>query len=235
MGQKVNAISLRLGYIRGWESSWVAKKKDFANNLQEDHTIRTYLSENFPTEIIAKSVIERSFKNIVLTIYTSKPGILIGPSGTKIVQLTKALKKLCEKDIQINVSEIRRPELNAHLVGSSIAVQLRARMPYKRVVKQVISSTMRAGAQGIKIWVAGRLAGAEIARCEKYKDGRVPQHTLRADIDYANVESKTIYGMIGIKVWIFKKEVYGKRDLSLNLEVQTKQGMQKKRSFNRKK
>ncbi len=234
MGQKINANSLRLGIIRGWESSWVTSKKDFPNNLKEDYLLRTYLAKHYPKGIIAKSIIERTIKNIILTIHTSKPGILIGPSGAKIIQLTKALKKICGKNIQVNVSEIRKPELNAQLVASSIATQIRARMPYKRIVKQTISNSMRAGAQGIKIWVAGRLAGVEIARCEKYKEGRVPQHTLRADIDYANVEAKTIYGIIGIKVWIFKKEVYGKRDLSLNLEVRKKPNQNPKRTFRKK-
>ena len=222
MGQKVNPISLRLGYITGWQSNWVASKKDFAKNLKEDYAIRQYLTKNFPKSIIAKSIIERTLKNITLTIYSSKSGILIGSKGAKITKLTQDLKKACNKDIQINVVEVRKPELDAHLVGSSIAAKLRDRIAYKKVIQQAISTTMRSDAKGIMIWVAGRLGGSEIARTEKYKENQIPLHTIRADIDYSSEEASTVYGKIGVKVWIFRKEVYGKRDLSLNIAQLTK-------------
>lgn len=235
MAQKTNPISLRLGYIRGWESNWVAGKKTFVKNLSEDNAIRNCLLTYFPKGIISKSIIDRTLKNITLTIHSSRPGVLIGAGGSKLAEFTKKLKKICSQDVQINVSEVRNPELDARLVGESISTQLKAHMHYKRVIKQAISNTMSAGAKGVKIRIGGRLAGAEIARSEESKDGGTPLHTLRADIDYARIQHQTSYGVIGIKVWICRKHVYGKRDLSLNLEVRTKQREQRKHTFTRRK
>ncbi|MEM7173857.1 MAG: 30S ribosomal protein S3 [Bacteroidota bacterium] len=222
MGQKANPISLRLGYIRGWVSNWCADKKTFVKNLKEDSAIRQSLSAFFPKEIIAKSVIDRTLKNITLTIHTSRPGVLIGPGGKKLAEFSQKLKKITAENVQINISEVRIPDLDARLVGEAIATQIKSYMHYKTAVKKAISNTMSAGGKGIKVRIKGRLAGAEIARGENYKEGRTPLHTLRADIDHAIVKVNTTYGIIGIKVWIFKKNVYGKRDLSLNLEVRNK-------------
>lgn len=219
MGQKVHPTGFRLGYIKGWDSNWFSNKADFPSKLVEDHDIRKYVFARLPNSGIAKVVIERTIKKIALTIYTSKPGIIIGKGGGGVESLKKELKKIYNKDIYVNIFEVKRPELNAKLVGDSIAQQLRARVSYKRVMKQAIASSIRMGAQGVKIRLSGRLAGAEIARSEEYREGRVPLHTLRADIDYALVEAHTIYGKIGVKVWIFNGEVYGKRDLSPGIDL----------------
>ena len=213
MGQKVNPVGLRLGYIRGWDSSWFGGA-NFADKLIEDERIRKYIRARIPKGGISKIVIERTLKRITLTINTARPGVVIGKGGAEVDKIKEELKKLTSKDVQINIFEIKRPELDAKLVGESIAQQLKARISYRRAMKQAIASAMRVGAQGIKIKVSGRLGGAEMARSEQYKEGRIPLHTLRADIDYAISEADTIYGKIGIKVWIFKGEVYGKRDLS---------------------
>jgi small subunit ribosomal protein S3 len=218
MGQKINPISLRLGYIRGWESNWYGGKT-FSDKLIEDEKIRNYVHARIPKGGIARIVIERTLKRITLTIHTARPGVVIGRGGAEVDNIKEELKKLTGKDVQINIFEIKRPELDAKLVGESIAQQLQARISFRRAMKQSIASTMRVGAQGIKIKVSGRLGGAEIARSEQYKEGRIPLHTLRADIDYAISEALTVYGKIGIKVWIFKGEVYGKRDLSPNVGV----------------
>ncbi|PWJ43070.1 30S ribosomal protein S3 [Sediminitomix flava] len=217
MGQKVNPIGLRLGYIRGWESSWFGGK-DFSDKLVEDEKIRKYLAARIPNPRagISKVVIERTLKRITLTIHTARPGVVIGKAGAEVDKVKEELKKLTGKDIQINIFEIKRPETDAKLVGESIAQQLQNRVSYRRAMKQAIANAMRLGAKGIKVKVSGRLGGAEMARTEMYKEGRIPLHTLRADIDYALSEALTVYGIIGIKVWIFKGEVYGKRDLSLN-------------------
>lgn len=218
MGQKINPVALRLGYIRGWESNWYGGKT-FSDKLIEDEKIRNYVHARIPKGGIARIVIERTLKRITLTIHTARPGVVIGRGGAEVDNIKEELKKLTGKDVQINIFEIKRPELDAKLVGESIAQQLQARISFRRAMKQSIASTMRVGAQGIKIRVSGRLGGAEIARSEQYKEGRVPLHTLRADIDYAISEALTVYGKIGIKVWIFKGEVYGKRDLSPNVGV----------------
>lgn len=235
MAQKTNPISLRLGYIRGWASNWVTNKKTFVKNLCEDNTIRKAIIAYFPKEIISKTIIDRTLKNITLTIHASRPGVLIGAGGSKLAEITKKLKKICSQDVQINVSEVRNPELDARLVGESISTQLKTHMHYKRAIKQAINNTMNAGAKGIKVRIRGRLAGAEIARSEEFKHGGTPLHTLRADIDYARIQHQTSYGVIGIKVWICRRHVYGKRDLSLNLEVRTKQHEQRKHTFARRK
>ena len=213
MGQKINPIGLRLGIVRGWESSWYGGK-EFAEKLVEDEKIRKYIAARIPKGAISRVVIERTLKRVTLTIHTARPGIVIGKGGGEVDKIKEELKKITNKDVQINIFEIKRPEVDAKLVGEAIAQQLQARISFRRAMKQAIQSAVRVGAQGIKVKVSGRLGGAEIARSEQYKEGRVPLHTLRADIDYALSEAQTVYGKIGIKVWIFKGEVYGKRDLS---------------------
>jgi small subunit ribosomal protein S3 len=213
MGQKINPIGLRLGIVRGWESSWYGGK-EFADKLVEDEKIRKYVAARIPKGAIARVVIERTLKRVTLTIHTARPGIVIGKGGGEVDKIKEELKKITGKDVQINIFEIKRPEIDAKLVGEAIAQQLQARISFRRAMKQAIQSAIRVGAQGIKVKVSGRLGGAEIARSEQYKEGRVPLHTLRADIDYALSEAQTVYGKIGIKVWVFKGEVYGKRDLS---------------------
>ncbi|RYU93938.1 30S ribosomal protein S3 [Emticicia agri] len=213
MGQKVNPVSLRLGYIRGWESNWYGGKT-FAEKLVEDQEIRKYVAARIPKGAISKVVIERTLKRITLTIHTARPGVVIGKGGNEVDKIKEELKKLTGKDVQINIYEIKRPELDAKLIGESIAQQLEARISYRRAMKQAIQAAVRVGAQGIKVKLGGRLAGAEMARNEMYKEGRIPLHTLRADIDYAVSEALTVYGKIGIKVWVFKGEVFGKRDLT---------------------
>jgi small subunit ribosomal protein S3 len=216
MGQKVNPIGLRLGIIKGWESNWYGGDT-FSDKLVEDQKIRKYVIARIPKGGISKIIIERTLKRITLTIHTARPGVVIGKGGSEVDLIKEELKQLTSKDVQINIFEIKRPELDAKLVGESIAQQLRARISYRRAMKQAIASAIRVGAQGIKIKVSGRLGGAEMARTEQYKEGRIPLHTLRADIDYAISEADTVYGIIGIKVWIFNGEVYGKRDLSPNI------------------
>src|SRR6187399_3240193 len=217
MGQKANPIGNRLGIIRGWESNWYGGKKDYASKLIEDNKIRTYLNARINKGGIARIVIERTLGKLIITIHTSKPGIIIGKGGTEVDRIKEELKKLTKKDdVQINIMEIRRPELDAMIVGETIARQIEGRVSYKRAIKMAISTAMRMGAEGIKIKAGGRLNGAEIARSEEFKQGRVPLHTFRMDIDYANVFALTVYGKIGIKVWICKGEVLTKRDLNPN-------------------
>jgi small subunit ribosomal protein S3 len=216
MGQKINPVGFRLGVVRGWDSNWFGGN-GFSDKLVEDHKIRKYVDARIQKGGIAKVVIERTLKRITLTIHTARPGVVIGKGGTEVDKIKEELKKLTGKDVQINIYEIKRPELDARLVGESIAQQIEARISYKRAMKQAIASAIRVGAEGIKIKCSGRLAGADMARTEQYKEGRIPLHTLRADIDYAISEAQTVYGKIGIKVWIFKGEVYGKRDLSPNV------------------
>ena len=216
MGQKVNPVGLRLGIVRGWDSNWYGGK-DFSNKLVEDQEIRKYINARIPKGGISKIIIERTIKRITITVHTARPGVVIGKGGQEVDRIKEELKKLTGKDVQINIFEIKRPELDAKLVGESIAQQLQARISYRRAMKQAIASAVRVGAEGIKIKCSGRLGGAEMARTEMYKEGRTPLHTLRADIDYAISEADTVYGKIGIKVWIFKGEVYGKRDLSPNV------------------
>ncbi len=227
MGQKTNPIGNRLGIIRGWDSNWFGGK-NFGQKVVEDEKIRNYLRARIPKGGIARIVIERTLKRITLTIHTSRPGIVIGKGGKEVDKLREELKKLTSKDVQnnmgvqINIIEIRKPELDAAIVGEMIAKQIEARINYRRAIKMAIQSTMRVGAEGIKVRISGRLNGAEMARSEEYKDGRTPLHTFRADIDYALTEALTVYGKIGIKVWICKGEVLGKRDLSPNAGVEKK-------------
>lgn len=216
MGQKTNPIGNRLGIIKGWESNWFGGN-DFAEKVVEDERIREYLNARVQKGGIAKMIIERTLKRITVTIHTSRPGIIIGKGGSEVDRIKEELKKLTGKDVQINIVEIRKPELDATIVGESVAKQIEARINYRRAVKMAIQSTMRAGAEGIKVRVSGRLNGAEMARSEEFKEGRIPLHTFRADIDYALVEAQTVYGKIGVKTWICRGEVLGKRDLSPNV------------------
>lgn len=214
MGQKTNPIGNRLGIIRGWESNWYGDSKDFATKLVEDEKIRQYLNARVSKGGISMIQIERTLKRITVTIHTSRPGIIIGKGGNEVDKIKEELKKLTSKEIQINISEIRRPELDANIVAETIAKQLEARVNFRRAIKMAIGSTMRMGAEGIKVRISGRLNGADIARSEEYKEGRTPLHTWRADIDYALKEALTVYGLIGVKVWICRGEKYGKVDLS---------------------
>ncbi len=231
MGQKTNPIGNRLGIIKGWDSNWYGGK-DFAEKVVEDEKIRNYLNMRISKGGISKIVIERTLRRVTVTINTSRPGIIIGKGGQEVDKIKEELKKLTSKEVQINIVEIRKPELDAAIVGETVAKQIESRINYRRAIKMVIQSTMRAGAEGIKVRISGRLNGADMARTEEYKDGRTPLHTFRADIDYALSEALTVYGLIGIKVWICKGEVLGKRDLSPNVGVELK-GTERQGSDNR--
>lgn len=235
MGQKTNPIGNRLGIIRGWDSNWYGGKS-FENKLIEDNQIRKYLNARLSKASIAKIIIERTLKLITVTIHTARPGIIIGKGGQEVDKLKEELKKITSKEIQININEIKRPELDALLVGAAVAKQIEGRISYRRAIKTSIASTMRMGAEGVKIQVSGRIGGAEMARTEHYKEGRIPLHTLRADIDYALVEAHTTYGRIGVKVWICKGEVYGKRELvATNIGMKVKQDNPAKDNMRRRK
>ena len=212
MGQKTNPIGLRLGIIKGWDSNWYGGK-DFSAKLVEDDKIRKYLNARLGKAGISKIAIERSLKYVTVTIFTARPGMIIGKGGEEVDKLKKELVKLTGKEIQININEIKRPELDAYIVASGIAKQIEGRVSYRRAIKTASQGTMRMGAEGIKILISGRVGGAEIARSEAYKEGRIPLHTLRADIDYSLVEAHTSYGRLGVKVWICKGEIYGKPEL----------------------
>jgi small subunit ribosomal protein S3 len=213
MGHKTSPIANRLGIVRGWDSNWFGGR-DAAQKLVEDEKIRQYIKARIQKGGIARVVIERTMKRVTVTIHTSRPGIIIGRGGGEVDRVKEELKKLTGKEVQINIVEIRRPEIESAIVGETIAKQLEARINYRRALKMAIASGMRMGAEGIKIRVSGRIGGAEMARTEEYKQGRTPLHTWRSDIDYSITEAQTIYGKIGIKVWICKGEVYGKRDLT---------------------
>ena len=217
MGQKTNPIGNRLGYIRGWESNWYGGK-DFGDKLAEDDKIRKYINIRLARASVSRIPIERTMKMITVTIHTARPGIIIGKGGQEVETLKAEMKKLTKKDVQVNIFEVKRPELEATLVANGIARQIEGRISYKRAIKMSIASTMRMGAEGIKVQISGRLNGAEMARSEMFKDGRTPLHTFRADIDYALAEAQTTYGKIGVKVWICRGEVYGKRDLMLHFK-----------------
>lgn len=212
MGQKTNPIGLRLGIIKGWDSNWYGGR-DFSKKLVEDDKIRKYLNARLGKAGISKIAIERSLKLVTVTIFTARPGMIIGRGGQEVDKLKEELKKLTGKEIQINISEIKRPELDAYIVASTIAKQIEGRVSFRRAIKTAVSGTMRIGAEGIKVIASGRVGGAEMARQETYKEGRIPLHTLRADIDYSLVEAHTTYGRIGIKVWICKGEIYGRPEL----------------------
>ena len=229
MGQKVNPIANRLGFIKGWDSNWFGGD-DYGDKLVEDQKIRDYLNARLAKASISRIVIERTLKLITITVHTSRPGIIIGKGGQEVDKLKEELKKITNKEVQINIFEIKRPELDAKIVAINIARQIEGKIAYRRAVKMAIASTMRMGAEGIKILVSGRLNGAEMARSEMYKDGRTPLHTLRADIDYALAEALTKTGLIGVKVWICKGMVYGNRDLSPNLGQKPGRGGSEKRA-----
>ena len=213
MGQKTNPIGNRLGIIRGWESNWFGGN-DYGDKIAEDNKIREYVFARLAKASVSRVIIERTLKIVTITITTARPGIIIGKGGAEVDMLKEELKKLTGKDIQINIYEIKRPELDAKLVAANIARQIENRISYRRAIKMAIANTMRMNAEGIKVQISGRLNGAEMARSENYKEGRIPLSTFRADIDYALEESHTTYGRIGVKVWIMKGEIYGKRDLS---------------------
>lgn len=224
MGQKVNPIGNRLGIIRGWDSNWYGGR-NYADKLYEDTKIREYLNARLAKASISKIIIERTLKLITVTVYTARPGIIIGKGGQEVDKLKEELKKITNKEVQINIFEVKRPELDATIVANNIARQVEGKISYRRAIKMAIASTMRMGSEGIKVQISGRLGGAEMARSENYKDGRIPLHTLRADIDYALAEALTKVGLLGIKVWICNGEVFGKRDLSPNIDANS----QKKR------
>ena len=213
MGQKTNPIGNRLGIIRGWESNWYGGN-DYGDKLAEDDKIRKYINARLFKASVSRVIIERTLKLVTVTITTARPGIIIGKGGQEVDKLKEELKKITGKEVQINIFEIKRPELDAKLVAASVARQIENRISYKSATKMAITAAMRMNAEGIKIQISGRLNGAEMARSEHYKEGRIPLSTFRADIDYALVEAHTQYGRLGIKVWIMKGEVYGKRELS---------------------
>ena len=213
MGQKVNPIANRLGIIKGWDSNWYGGD-NYSDMILEDSSIRKYLNARLAKASVSRIVIERTLKLVTITICTARPGIIIGKGGQEVDKLKEELKKITDKDVQINIFEIKKPELDAVLVASNVARQIEGKISYRRAVKMAIASTMRMGAEGIKIQVSGRLGGAEMARSEMYKEGRTPLHTFRADIDYAHAEALTKVGLIGVKVWICRGEIYGKKDLA---------------------
>lgn len=219
MGQKVNPISNRLGIIRGWDSSWYGQ---YSDRIVEDTKIREYLNARLAKASVSRIVIERTLKLVTITVCTARPGLIIGKGGQEVDKLKEELKKVTDKEVQINIFEVKKPELDAVIVANNIARQLEGKIAYRRAVKMAIANTMRMGAEGIKIQISGRLNGAEIARSEMYKEGRTPLHTFRADIDYCQAEAHTKVGVLGIKVWICRGEVYGKRDLAPNF-VQSKE------------
>ena len=210
MGQKTNPIGLRLGIIRQWDANWF-DEKNVAEKLQEDLMIRNYIKNRLKKAGIARVIVERTAKQVRITITTSRPGVIIGRSGKDINMLEEELRKLTKKDVKVLISEIKRPELDAQLVADNIAAQLEGRISFRRAMKNAVSSTMRVGAEGVRVMCSGRLGGADMSRTEQYKEGRVPLHTLRSDIDYAQGRAETIYGSIGVKVWICRGDVIGKQ------------------------
>ncbi|MCI7141697.1 MAG: 30S ribosomal protein S3, partial [Paraprevotella sp.] len=223
MGQKVNPISNRLGIVRGWDSNWYGGK-NFGDSILEDSKIRTYLNARLGDASISRIVIERTLRMVTITVCTARPGLIIGKGGEKVDNLKEELKKLTDKDVQINIFEVKKPELDAVIVANNIARQVEGKIAYRRAIKMAVANTMRAGAEGIKVLISGRLNGAEIARSEMFKEGRTPLHTLRADIDYCQTEALTKVGLLGIKVWICRGEVYGKKDLAPNFTQHKESG-----------
>ena len=223
MGQKTNPIGNRLGIIRGWESNWYGGN-DYGDKLAEDDKIRKYIHARLAKASVSRVIIERTLKLITVTVTTARPGIIIGKGGQEVDKLKEELKKITNKEVQINIHEIKRPEVEANLVAASIARQIESRISFRRAIKMAIAAAMRMNAEGIKVMISGRLNGAEMARSESYKEGRIPLSTFRADIDYALHEAHTTYGRLGIKVWIMKGDVYGKRDLSPLVGMSTNQG-----------
>ena len=238
MGQKVYPISNRLGFIRGWDSNWYVSK-NCGNELIEDSKIRKYLNVRLDKASVSKIVIERTLKLVTITVCTAKPGMIIGKGGQEVDKLKEELKKITDKDVQINIFEVKKPDLDANIVANNIARQIEGKIAYRRAIKMAVANAMRNGAEGIKVLISGRLNGAEMARSEMYKEGRTPLHTLRADIDYCQTQALTKVGLLGIKVWICRGEVYGKKDLTPNF-VQSKEsnfnnGQAGGRNFKRKK
>ena len=223
MGQKTHPVGFRLGIIRGWDSNWYAGKKDAAAKLVEDVEVRRYITVRLKRAGLSRVVIERTPRRVIITLHTSRPGVVIGRGGAEVDKLREELKELTNKDIQVNINEIKRPELDASLVAQNVAQQLEGRIAFRRAMKQAIQAAMRMGAQGIRIKVAGRLGGAEMGRVEQYLEGRVPLHTIRADIDYSEAIATTIYGSIGVKVWVYRGEILGRPDLSPNVQAQRQQ------------
>ncbi len=236
MGQKSNPIILRVGIIRGWESNWYGGK-NFPDKIVEDDMIRKYLKDRLPKSAISRIVIERAHKLLTVNIHTAKPGMIIGKGGKEVDTLKEELKRLTKKDVQLNILDVPKPELDARLTADLIARQIEGRIAYKRAAKQAIAATMRAGAEGIKIRISGRLGGAEMARSEEIKEGRIPLHTFRADVDYAVAEAHTTYGRIGVKVWICRGEIYGKNTYAksdTDKKTTHRNNVQEKRPFRRK-
>ena len=231
MGQKTNPIGNRLGIIRGWDSNWYGGR-NYGDKIAEDDKIRKYIRARLSKASVSNVIIERTLKIITITITTARPGIIIGKAGQEVDKLKEELRKITDKEVQINIFEIKRPELDARLVGASVARQIESRISYRRAIKMAIAAAIRMNAEGIKIQISGRLNGAEMARSESYKEGRIPLSTFRADIDYALVEAHTTYGRLGIKVWIMKGEVYGKRDLNPLVGLSKKQGKNNRRKRN---
>jgi small subunit ribosomal protein S3 len=216
MGQKVNPIGLRLGITRGWDSIWFAKKKEYGKLLIEDYKIREFIKKNIVNSGISQVIIERTSKKCIVSIYTSRPGFVIGKKGSDIGKIKKNLSKISSSEVSLNIKEVKKPELNSYLVAENIAQQLVKRIAYRRAMKRAMQSALRLGAKGIRVCIAGRLGGNEIARTEWLREGSVPLHTFRADVDYAEAEALTTYGIIGIKVWIYKGEVFSKEKNKLN-------------------
>ena len=221
MGQKTNPISNRIGITRGWDSNWCGG--NYAEKIAEDFEIRKYLGNRLAKASLSRIIIERTLKLITVTIYAARPGFIIGKGGAEVDKLKEELKKVTKKDVQINIYEVKRPEVDANIVADSIARQIEGRVSYRRAIKMAVANTMRVGAEGIKVQISGRVGGAEMARSEMFKEGRTPLHTLRADIDYALVEALTKVGIIGVKVWICRGEVYGKRDLAPSFTTNAKE------------
>ena len=208
MGQKVHPIGFRLGINRSWDSLWFAKKGDYGKYLIEDYKIRQFIKKNIKNAGVSEVVIERSSKKCVVSIHTSRPGFVIGKKGSDIEKIKNKISKITKDEVSVNIKEIKKPELNAYLVSENIAEQLEKRVAYRRAMKRAMQGTMRLGAKGIKVCVSGRLAGNDIARSEWLREGSIPLHTLRANLDYAESEALTTYGMIGVKVWIYKGEIF---------------------------
>jgi len=210
LGQKTNPIGFRVGIIRGWESNWF-ENKSYAPKLIEDYKLRLYIRKRLQNAGVSAIKIDRTSKNVIVTIHTSRPGVVIGKSGKEIAQIEEELKKITNKEVKVQITEIKRPELDAYLVAENIAKQIEGRISFRRAMKSAITAAMRMGAEGIRVMCSGRLGGAEMARTEQYKEGRIPLQTIRADIDYAQATAQTIYGSIGVKVWICRGEILGKR------------------------
>ena len=223
MGQKVNPVGLRVGINRGWDSVWYAKKNEYGKLLIEDYKIRDYIKKNIVNSGVAQVIIERTAKKCIISIYTSRPGFVIGKKGSDVDKIKKNLSRISSSEVSLNIKEIKKPELNAYLVAENIAQQLVKRIAYRRAMKRAIQSTLRLGAKGIRVCVSGRLAGNEIARSEWLREGSVPLHTFRADVDYSEAEALTTYGIIGVKVWIYKGEVFNKdKSESVSNEIKNK-------------